>query len=418
MIPNIPVSPTRKPRHEAYVWCRQFSRNRLADLAGIRSARRAWLDEKTIAQSAFSRVQIGNTDRRYKVWRSFDGIWEGRDVYFEPIIIPTFIRYAVEVFRHALSDTLHRYPDFTRVEFSDGPLIGERRIHFPDRLDEAATTWLHSRFWQIAEKGDVRVHEGYTATFEKNACQCSGRVKVRFEIDLNRPETNERTWEELHTVLSNGNLPEIDPTPRRCDPGLTVSMLEHLSTSELFALNWKHCLPSLREVDETVLAAAKGLDIPGVQRALASGANPNCFLKKEGLTAIGLAVEQTRRFVDDEGGSDEVADRKESLALRVIDLLIDAGAAVDLAGFDENTPLAEACLNSSAKVITHLLEHGADPSILCFYDDYLGDWGGAWENADYRCNPHADNDDTTAWDALTKFYPPPYEGVYIKPVSP
>ena len=411
MITQSPLSPARKPKHDAYVWCRQFSRDRLGELSRIRRARRLWLDEDTRRRSAFSRIQIGDTDKRYNVYRSIDGMWEGREVFFDVTIRPLFIRYAVDVFRRALADTYDHYPNFTRVEFEDGPLAGERRVIFPDRLDEAATTWLHSRFWQIAEKGDVRANEGFSAKFVEDGCRVGNRVKVSFEIDLDRPETNEATWHELNDILSAGKLPEIDPTPKRCDPKLSVSMLSHLSIPELFALNWTACLPPLDEADRSLLDAAGKLDVEGVRAALASGANPNSIDGKKEQTALGLIVEETLRFVGDEGYSESAANEKDQFALQAIDLLIDAGAAVDLAAFNECTPLAAACLNSDASIVTRLLEHGADPSILCYDDDYKGDWGGAWEYADYRCNPHADNDDSSAWDALTKFYPPPYEGV-------
>jgi hypothetical protein len=407
------LSPARKPKHQAHVWCRQFSRDRLAEISGIGNARRQWLDEAIVAQSAFSRLQIGNTDRWYNVYNSFDGVWQGQDVYFDPTIKPLFIRYAVEVFRQALSDTLEHYPNFTRVEFEDGPLIGERRIIFPDRLDEAATTWLHSRFWQIAEKGNVRVEERFTAAFDHSGCRVGNRVKVRVAIDLDRPETNKTTWQEIRDSLSAGRMPEIDPTPRRCDPKLSIKMLKHLSIPELFALNWEACLPCLTNADLSLLTAAENLDIQGITDSMAAGANPNCFQKKTRQTPLGLIVEQTAHWVGDEGYTEALADEKDMLALDAIDMLIDGGAAVDLAGYGESTPLAEACLHSNKKIITRLLEHGADPSIHCYDDYYIGDSGNAWSSASYRCDRQIDNDDPAAWDALIQFFTPPYEGVWL-----
>jgi len=228
-----------------------------------------------------------------------------------------------------------------------------------------------------------------------------------------RPETNEATWHELNDMLSAGKLPEIDPTPKRCDPKLSVSMLRHLSIPELFALNWTACLPPLGEVDRLLLDAAGKLDVEGIREALASGANPNSIDGKKEQPALGLIVDETLRYVGDEDYSESAANEKDRTALKAIDLLIDAGAAVDLAAFNECTPLAAACLNSDASIVTRLLEHGADPSILCYDDDCKGDWGGAWESANYRCDPIVDNDDSSVWDALTKFYHPPYEGVRL-----
>lgn len=399
--------------HPAFVWCRHFSRERLRLLSGIRFARRRWLDDETSAQSAFSRLQIGNTKKWYNVYRSIDGVWEGKEVYFEPVIRPLFIRYAVEVFRQALKDTLDRYPNFNRFESDDGPLIGERRISFPDRQDEAATTWLQSRFWQLAEKGNILVGERFSASFVDNAAIVGNRIKVHCEIELDLSLTDESTWHHVKEALSQGKIPEIDPSPRRCDWRLASELLQHLSIPELYALNWEACLPPLVSMDRVLLDAAAKCDLPAIRTALQSGANPNCFDRKHSQTPLGRLVESTSRYSGDDGYSKAEADQKDILALDAIDLLIGAGAAVDLVGYNETTPLADACLNSSGKVIIRLLDHGADPTILCYDDEYEGSWGTAWEYADFRCNPHANNDDSTAWDALCSVWPAPFEGVWI-----
>lgn len=401
-------------KHHAYVWCRQFSRERLEVLSGILFARRWWLDEGTAALSAFSRLQIGNTDKWHNVSRSVDGVWEGRDVDFTVVIRPLFIRYAVEVFRRALGDTLAHYPNFTRVAFEDGPLIGERRIIFPDRLDEAATTWLHGRFWELATNGDIRVAEGFSVCFEDAEISDGRRAKGRFEIDLDRGQMNEETWREVRDALSAGKIPMIDPSPRRCDPLFSIGLLQHLSIPELFALNWEACLPPLSDADCALTEAAGKLDTTGIRKALASGANPNCFGKKYAQTPLGLIVVQTARCPGDEEYSENLAAQRDALALEAIDCLVESGAAVDLAGFNESTPLDDACLNSSARIITGLLEHGADPSILCYDDDELGAWGGAWDSASYRNDPDVYNNDSSAWDALLEFWPAPYDGVRVK----
>lgn len=405
------MPPQRKPKRDAFVWCRQFSRDRLEQLGDIRCARKWWLDEETAKLSAFSRLQIGRTYN----WcgGSIDGVWEGREVEFGVTIRPLFIRYAVDVFRQALRDTLDHYPNFTRVEFEDGPLAGERRIIFPDRLDEAATTWLYNRFLEIAEKGDVRVQEGFSAKFVDDPVRIRNRVKVSLEIEIDRSEMNQGTWHEFQAILSAGKLPEVDAKPRRCDSMLSAAMLKHISLPELFVLNWKDCLPLLGDADHSLFEACGKLDVNGIRAALSSGANPNSIDGEKEETPLGLLVEQTERCRHEEGYSQAVADEKERVALHAIDLLIQAGAAVDLAAFNEDTPLAAACLYSDAGIITRLLEHGADPSIHCNDDDPKGDLGTAWDHAYFRSDHDVDNDDPSAWDALRSFYPPPFQDVHL-----
>ena len=95
--------------------------------------------------------------------------------------------------------------------------------------------------------------------------------------------------------------------------------------------------------------------------------------------------------------------------IAMIDVLVEAGAHVDWAAPNECTPLAEACLHSTAEVVTHLLELGADPSIRCHDDEYPSEAGTAWDFAAMRCDGlDEDRNDESLWNALAAVHKEPW----------
>jgi hypothetical protein len=83
-------------RKEAFIWTRQFTHQQLRRLNRVRNARQ-WLDSKTIDLSRFARCQLQDTDKRYNVYHTFDGVWDGKSAYIEPRLRPLFIDYAVAI---------------------------------------------------------------------------------------------------------------------------------------------------------------------------------------------------------------------------------------------------------------------------------------------------------------------------------
>lgn len=329
--------------------------------------------------------------------------------------------YAIAVYSRALREVVAYYPQFGRHTAVDGPLAGERRLVFPNQLDEAAACWIRSRFYQLAEKGDITVSESFVARFENGGATVGGRENVIVDVVLDRERTDKSTWEEVSAIVATGKPFPIDSRPRRCDVRLACEMLAELSLPELVALNWSSVKKSLTEADRRLFAAIDAFDFNAAKDAMEAGADPNAISESNNDTPLTNVLDF--RWIEQEPyvprSQEEYIQRNKELGpnadevIRFVDLLISAGAAVDWAGYDETTPLAEACLNADAKVISHLLQHGADPSIRCYHDEYPNNWGNAWECADYRCNPYVDNADESAWAALIAKWPAPYGDVRI-----
>lgn len=387
----------------AYVWRRNLSAQQMRRLAGTRELRERVLPAKLAEDCAFTRCQLRLPGDWYDGHASVAGKWKGKQVTFDLRIRTLFLDYAVAVYQRVVADALAYYPGFTRYEVIDGPLAGERRLVFPDKLDEAAAYWMRVRARWVMEHTDVAVAETCRATHDK-----SKRRTVTVHLSLDRPRVDRDTQDEVVAVMAEGQTFPVDPKPRKCDQQLALDHFVELSLPELVLLNWPLVRKPPSETDRELHAAVEVFDLEGVRAALEAGADPNSTLGKPFAQTSLAKICESELWREQSGGRGSSAKPDTDLQIRMIDLLVEAGAAVDWAPPNELTPLAAAALNADAAVVRHLIDLGADPSIRCHDDNDESAWGSAWEFARYRCNPHVDNDDWSAWEALKSRWPEPF----------
>ncbi|WP_075188203.1 ankyrin repeat domain-containing protein [Teredinibacter haidensis] len=97
--------------------------------------------------------------------------------------------------------------------------------------------------------------------------------------------------------------------------------------------------------DKLLLWACKGFNKQLVMYALNRGADTN-YLNECGETPVQEIV--------------NVSEHKEELALSILQLLISAGANLELRAYMEKTAFLKACSRNSTKVIELLVKNGAD----------------------------------------------------------
>lgn len=404
---------------DAYVWRRHLNYDQLTKIESLLRLREC-LDAETVAACAFARCQLRDSDRRYMNYGAFHGDWDGLPSYFRPNLRPLFVDYAIAVYSQAIRDAVAYYPHFARYSVVDGPLIGERRLVFPDKLDEAAAYWIRCRFYELAEKGDISVSESF-AIRPVDTSSFGGRREFIVDVSLDHERIDEKTWKKVSDTVSKGKPFPVNPKPRKCEIKLASEMLTELSLPELVAMNWSSVRKPLTEADRRLFVAINEFDTNAAAEALAAGADPNAVSESNEtpLTAVVLFrwIERRRDSLNVPDASEEYFKLDAELGpsteeiIRFVNLLVSAGAAADWATFNEETPLAEAALNADADVVTCLLEHGADPSIRCFTDDHPGDWGNAWESAHYLCDPNIDKNDERVWNAIIAKWPAPFGNV-------
>lgn len=412
------ATPSNSHSRDAYLWMREFSHEQCRKILAIKSHRRH-LPENLQALSRYCRCQLKLSDRAYNVSHSFDGVWNGQPAYFHPILRPVSVDYAERLFTHALRDLHEHYPAFDRHEFADGDRLGERRVIFPDGLDQAAVCWLRTRMLLLHEHPEIAVNETFAAR-EKPSCFV-GKTHIEVELALDRPVTDKATWEEVSTVIKEGRPFPVSAERRKCDYAVVAEMLADLSLPELVLLNWDDARRPLTEADKRLMKAVNDFDISGIRVALESGADANCVDAHDNTPLVDL-IESWGNLGDIEymksNGEDASRFPTTDRLLEAINILLARGADVNFSPPDTGNALDTACSIADAQIVNRLLDHGGDPSIQCFTDDYPSSWGSAWESADYRCNPVIDNHDESAWNALAARYRPPFDRVSLSANPP
>ncbi len=399
----------------AFVWTQQYTLEQLQKLKRIRVMRRR-LDPPVLDLGRFALCQLQDTDKRYNTSHSFDGVWEGKPAYFEPRLRPLFMDYAVAVYAQVLQEAHQRYPGFTDYLIEEGPLVGERRIHFPGRQAVAASQWMHSRFYGLARSGKVKVPESFQACWKRDGVTVGGREKVIVDIVVDRPCTDISTWEEVRQIVSTGKSFPVETQLRSCRAEWAAEMLVEVSLPELYPLNWECIRKPMTEKELALFAALGRYEIEQVRALLAAGADPNVMNGRDNTPlqeAINFWWADRRPWVSDEKYriDCDTLGPSDSEKIRMVDCLLAAGAHPDWAAPNECTALTEASLNATAAVVTRLLDVGADPSIQCYDDEQPYSVGSAWSHADYRRDRMIDNKDDSIWDALESKYINPWTGI-------
>ena len=409
-------------KREPFIWSRQFSMEQFDKMNRIGTIRRWMMDKKTIEMSRFCSCQPAIFRTYNDCGSSSEGLWDGKKVKFRISVRPLFVEYALAVYRQALLDTHVNYPGFDRHYFEDGPLVGERRIVFPDKLDYVAALWLYWRFDELDRNDVIKVSESFTVSPAEHQWS-----KEQMELDvvvvLDKPVIEWETCKEIEKALEEGAQYLINPDLKKCSlEPFENDPLVNVSLPELVYLNWDLARKPSTPLEAELFAAIGTFDYTRVKKALESGANPNA-LSDETFPdpPLGKAVDfkWCEKDTRTEGTDYEEHTRKHpgpspAETIAMVDLLVAHGATVDWASLNEMNALSKACLSSDAEVIRHLLELGADPSIRCFDDSSPWGVGTPWDYAFDRCEPMSNNNDESAEKAIMEKWKLPFEDVILK----
>lgn len=374
------------PKPRAHVWTRALSPDQFTKVRQVERMRRS-LDPEIAAATQFARCQIRDTGPEYRTHHSFDGFWEGEPVTFDATARPLFMDYAARLYEAAAREALELFPGFTDHIVEESPELGERRIVFTSGKQDLALCYMLGRFWRLADEGKINVGESIRVKPDPWRNSGHGRRTLKLEVWLDRPATDEAMSKELEARLSRGEPFPLDPTPRQCDIKLVAAMRAEMSLPELTYMNWHHVRKRLTPADQALFKAVEGFDRSTIAAALAQGADPNA-IDEYGETPLAQLAENDRWMcVTPEKGETE-----EDLKARVppispaeriacMEVLHRAGAHLDLTGPEGLTPLAYAVLSKHVEAVEWLLRMGADDTINCYDDSWLGNWPSAWHHA-------------------------------------
>ena len=200
----------------------------------------------------------------------------------------------------------------------------------------------------------------------------SGEITVHEQYWLQPTETEEQTFFSSHNVeaylvlkdislVNKKQIPDIfthpyDLTPVSFKWDEIKEYFVELSLPQL-ALTMPHLMHAHSTIDELLLDACRNRDWESIQFALAKGADVNA-LTEQGESALQLLIESHAE-------TDET--------IRIIDVLLDAGADIDLFGITGMQPLTAAFYEDDVEIVRHLLEKGSNPNYNSFLMDAFDD---------------------------------------------
>lgn len=373
-------------KRRAHVWTRSLSPDQFTKIRQVERMRRS-LDPEVAAATLFARGQIRDTGPEYRAHHSFDGFWEGEPVNFDATVRPLFMNYAARLYEAAAREALELFPGFADHIVEDGPELGERRIVFTSGRQDLALCYMLGRFWSLADEGKITVGESIHVEPDQWRSSGHGSRTLKLEVWLDRPATDEAMSKELQAHLSRGEPYPLDPTPRQCNIKLVAAMRAEMSLPELAYMNWQHVRKPLTATDQALFEAVDTFDRSIIAAALAQGADPNA-IDEYGETPLAQIAQNDRWMcVTREKGETE-EDLKSRIPpvlpaerIACMEVLHRAGAHLDLTGPDGLTPLAYAVLSKHVEAVEWLLRMGADDTINCYDDSWLGNWPTAWDHA-------------------------------------
>lgn len=303
------------------------------------------LAEDVAKAMRFASCQIRDPGGWYNTIRSFDGFWEGEKVSFEPVLRPLYMEYGARLYEAAAREAIERFPGFADHIVEDGPDIQERRLVFTDRAHDLVLPFIVNRMYALDADKAVSSTESVVVGETGRGICVGGRRKLSLHVTLDRPATDEATWQEVQGCFSAGRMLPLDPSPRQCSFSLVRPMLCDLSWHELAYLNWAEVRKPLTPADEALLAAVRIFDPTGIARSLAAGADPNAFDDGDETPLTLLASTELWHNVTREDGESWDDLRRRALPAffedrkACMEALLEAGAHLDLCGPEGTTAL-------------------------------------------------------------------------------
>lgn len=200
----------------------------------------------------------------------------------------------------------------------------------------------------------------------------SGRITVHEQYWMQPTKPEEQTYFNSQNVEAYFVLKDISLVNKKHLPDLFTHQHDLTPVSftwdeikEYFveqtlsqlALTMPHIMHAHSTIDQLLLESCENHDLESIQYALSKGADVNA-LTEQGESALQLLIESYAE-------TDET--------IRIIDVLLDAGADIDLFGITGMQPLTAAFYRDDVEIVRHLLERGSNPNYNSFLMDAFED---------------------------------------------
>jgi len=381
-----------------YNWTREIAPDRLRMLDTLKMTWEHVFGEPG-GRGHYARIQWCGLERDGYRYEKFEATIDGRPVKVHLRVLTAREWFAREVYNRALAATRERYPDFEAHHFVDGDRLGERRICFESETNGLSSNFLFLQLWRIITEQELQVSETWFTT----PCDRNGFTSVytpcgpvsedhrHFTVVRAVDKMTKEQLEQLVSEIKENGVPTVSDDKLAFDWEDIEDDLVELSDPELVALNWEDARPAPTPADLALDQAICGLDVGGIRKALADGANPNhtdrynCNRLSSVIYAWWdhiahyEAPEEELDFYSSRGPRPErkipVAEIRE-----IMQMLLDAGAHPNLFAYGELTALADTVgFAKEPELVRLLLAHGADPSISPYWCS-IAETPAAWES--------------------------------------
>lgn len=397
---EISLDPTENGimKKKAYVVTREISTQRLRMLDDLQLT---W--ERLFGENArrghYARHQwIADDVRATPKQQKFNGVVDGRPVTVHLHEIAARHWYARELYLRALGRTRARYPDFDAHHFVDGDRTGERRIVFASERHALSGGHFWTSLWLITRDENPLVSEACliepcgSSGWPTRAPLQSGEVlspdHVCVTVIVEEGDAARDLVAGVVADLKAGRTPTFDHRPIDLSFDDVAGGFTQITDPELVVLNWEDAVPALSPADDDLWKAAIALDTVGVAQALAAGADVNQMRPHED-SVLASVIEHWGWYQSDISNVDLARNAltrpthrvSEGEFIGLLRRLLDAGAHPDLFQPDQVPAIVNASLGQQPSTTALLLEYGADPSIVAYWDEGPSSWPSAWDYA-------------------------------------
>ncbi len=383
----------------AYNWTRELSPERLRRLDNVK---RSWetLFGEPDDRGHYARIQWGGSHAwNRQRCKDFQAVIHGKQVTVHLHVVTAREWFVREAYNRALALTRERYPDFEAHHFIDGDRVGERRIVFASDTNALSSSFLWHQIWRIIEEQKLQVSEtwrsepcnwiGWTAN---QICTAEPSYQIKddhlsFTVVRALDEIDNNILQRIENEICARGYPDVSDDKLAFGWEDVREGFVELSDPELVALNWADARPVPTSADIALYEAATGLDIHGIRKALAAGANPNITVKYRNnmLATVVIAWGDHLNHLickDSDlsfyGGARPERKIPVEEVNEMLMVLLDAGAHPNCFSYGETPVLVDAVLSQKPEIVRLLLERGADPTICAYWDEGPGMTPSAW----------------------------------------
>jgi hypothetical protein len=282
------------------------------------------------------------------------------DIDFESTMIMTGRWAALEsVYWRALDMTRERFPLIEDVRW-EKVLPNWCEIVLPECYADAVEFFV-GIIQAEADKG-IRISSGCTVIERPGVTTFTpkGRNHQTLKCVLDAELLSYAMTEDIHRSNHARNPLQLPTGTRTYGWDELKDLVSIAHSRDLELLNYKDAMPRSREIDRAMIKAFSSFDLEKGLILLNEGAEINAF-DEYGETAFSALADAFETDYASEDDHERCAELR-SIRIRGLQLLLDHGADVNLASYQESDALIHATLKSEPETVKFLLESGADPN--------------------------------------------------------